>query len=357
MLKNNMENRLYFNGKDNFELTDRIYSLIFKAKSYIKTGNFFFKDPKLKDALLEAASRGIAVFVLSNLTGNEERGRKTSVDVKSENDPHIPNLHELYEHGIHVRIVNELHAKFLIADDDNGLIMSANFTQGSLYGNPENGVDVARGELKDLEKVFDILYTHPDSLLAVTGEKYRYSRMSKHVPKDALQEIGSNNRLLLTAASRMDHTNTLSECMINTIYRRGILDIIRNAEKSILIVSWSFNALEKLPEFRNAIGDAFKRGVKINFLYGAQNLERHIQRNLDSLKKLINRPDWENYCFGLTDNHAKCIVSEKEGALFTNNIDGQTGLLSGFELGCLLTNEQRCQTISRLSQIIERNGK
>lgn len=350
-----MNNRLYFNGQESFDLTDRIFYLISNAESYIKTGNFFFKDPKLKEALLKAASQGVAVFVLSNLTGNEDRGKK-AVDIKYENDPHIPNLHELYEHGIHVRICNELHAKFLIADGKEGIIMSANFTQGSLYGNPENGVDVGDEELNDLEKVFDILYAHPDSILAVTGEKYRYSRMSKHVPSDALLRIGTGNRLLITAATRKNNTNTLSECKVNTIYN-GILNIIRNAEDSLLIVSWSYNALERLPEFIEAIEDAFKREVMISFFYGAQNLERHIQRNRDSLKQLINRPDWEKYCLGITDNHAKCIVSEKEGAIFTANIDGHTGLLSGFELGCILTEEQRQQTIKRLTQIITDNGK
>ena len=32
------------------------------AKSYIKTGNFFFQDPKLNEALIMAAERGVAIF-------------------------------------------------------------------------------------------------------------------------------------------------------------------------------------------------------------------------------------------------------------------------------------------------------
>lgn len=68
--------KLYYNSQKDSELTNRIFELIGNAKSYIKTGNFFFQDPKLNEALIMAAERGVAIFVISNLRGDEERGKK-----------------------------------------------------------------------------------------------------------------------------------------------------------------------------------------------------------------------------------------------------------------------------------------
>ena len=50
-----MAQQIYYNHQNNFELTTRIFELINNAKSYIKTGNFFFQDPKLNEALKNAA--------------------------------------------------------------------------------------------------------------------------------------------------------------------------------------------------------------------------------------------------------------------------------------------------------------
>lgn len=58
----------------------------------------------------------------------------------------------------------------------------------------------------------------------------------------------------------------------------------------------------------------------------------------------------------LRANHAKCIISESKGIMFTANIDGKKGLLTGFELGCVLTEDQREKAYNRINQIIE-NGK
>ena len=126
---------LYYSTKERQVLTEKIISLIQGAKKYLKTGNFFFRDETIQKELLNAAGRGVAVFVLSNLTGNENRGAMIT-DIRAETDPHITNLHSLEKEGVHVHLCRDLHAKFLIADGNNGLIMSANYTPDSLHGNP-----------------------------------------------------------------------------------------------------------------------------------------------------------------------------------------------------------------------------
>lgn len=342
-----MEERLYFNEKNSSDLTDRIFFLIKTAKRYIKTGNFFFKDPKLHEALIEAAERGVAIFVLSNLTGNE-RERTT----KEDNDPHIPNLHELNSHGVHVRLCKELHAKFLISDGLEGIIMSANYTRDSLYGNPENGVDIKNKELSDLELIFDLMYLSPDTVLIGNENTYGYKDRNNPINPDRLEHIGKDSRLRMTAAS-ITNTN-LSLCNYTSIYE-SIINIIKNSEDAILIVSWSYNQINKLPELKNAIKEAINRGVKVSLFYGDKATPERIERTRRNALELIGEEN-KSQLIKFSDNHAKCIISEKEGFLFTSNIDGYKGLLEGFELGCILTEKQRLETIKRISQIIS-HGK
>ena len=81
-----------------------------------------------------------------------------------------------------------------------------------------------------------------------------------------------------------------------------------------------------------------------------------MKRTLTQLDKLLGVENAKKMTAPFVDNHAKCIITEREGALFTANIDGNKGLLTGFELGCLLTEEQRIQSIKRINQILE-NGE
>lgn len=343
--------RLYYNSKDIPELTERIFELIANAENYIKTGNFLFKDPRLNDALVKASERGVAVFVISNLRGSEERG-KTESDVKTETDPHIPHLHELHRKGMHVHLSNDLHAKFLIADGKEGLIMSANYTLDSLYGNPENGVDIGGKELKDLEYLFDVLFTNHDVVLSEEGDKYRYIMKNKPIDSMQLEGVGKNSKIVFTAKSRRSN---LRNCSCTSIYTE-IANIVNAAKDYVYMVSWSYKSIRNLPDIMNAVRAAIKRGVSVTVLYGDKMPDATRLRTLRELPVLVGKDNVEDCCYAFPSNHSKCVLSESEGVMFTANIDGEKGLLSGFEIGCILDDEQREQAVKRINQIMK-NGK
>lgn len=348
-----MNQNFYFNNRNSTELTDRVFQLIDHAEKYIKTGNFFFQDPSFHKALLEAAKRGVAIFILSNLTGNENRSNTSAYYAKVETDPHIPNLHELYRHGIHVRCSDNLHAKFLLCDRISGLLMSANYTPNSLYGNPESGIDLFGQELSDMEFVFDNLFMGADIKLSDGGKHYRYFRTEKPLPADTFDKVGTASRLRLTAASKTQ-TN-LAACHVRTLYD-SIIDIIRTAERELTIVSWSFNQVKQLPEFQSALQTAIQRGVDVHLFYNNEAEEEKVKRTEKQLNELLGTKLFQCICHPFPSNHSKCVLSEKDGILFTANIDGYTGLTSGFELGCLLTKDQRDKALSRIKQLTT-NGK
>lgn len=342
----------YFSNRENQSLADGIFGMIRNATKYIKTGNFFFRDPKIYLELVKAADRGVAIFVLSNLTGNENRGYRDT-KVKAESDPHIVHLHEMEQKGIHVHLCRDLHAKFLIADGRRGLIMSANYTPDSLYGNPENGVDVLGVELSQLEDVFDELYLHPDTVLQGDAQRYRYAEKNEPVSAGSFDSIGVGSKLLITIASKK--SSNLRECNYRTIYDK-ILNVVNRSRVYLHIVSWSFSGIEKLPGFIEAIEAAHHRGVKIRLYYGTKGEERQITRTIRQIDIITKKLKNSIEVVPLKDNHAKCLISEKEGLMFTANIDGENGLLTGFELGCVLSEEERISALVQLKNIVN-NGK
>lgn len=339
---------LYYNSPNSNELTNKIFSLIGEAKFYIKTGNFLFKDPKLNEALVDAAERGVATFVISNLQGDEEPG----IQRKKETDPHIPHLHELHRKGIHVHLSNDLHAKFLIIDGEKGLIMSSNYTPDSLYGNPENGVDIQGEELKDMEYLFDVLFMNQDVVLSEEGNKYRYLSTARPIDNERLRNVGRNSRLVFTAKSS---EHNLKNCSYTLIYDK-IVDVINSAREFLYIVSWSYKCIKNLPLIQAAIRSAIERGVKMTILYGDKMPENTKQTTLKELTGLVGKANFDSMCHIFTANHSKCVLSERQGVMFTANIDGAIGLLSGFEIGCVLDEKQREQAINKINQILN-NGK
>ena len=341
---------LYFSTKERQVLTEKIISLIQGAKKYLKTGNFFFRDETIQKELLNAAGRGVAVFVLSNLTGNENRGARIT-DIRAETDPHITNLHSLEKEGVHVHLCRDLHAKFLIADGNNGLIMSANYTPDSLHGNPENCVDVLNEDLSLLEDFFDELYLHPDTVLFGNGDRYRYADKNSPIPSDAFKSI-NNTRLLMTMASK--ESSNLRECNHTTIYEK-MIEIINESQSRLDMVSWSFNEVEKLPAFIDSLRLAKRRGVEIRLYYGTKGEEWQKKRTLNQIG-IVSRKVGGVISIPLVDNHAKCVLSERNGMMFTSNIDGSRGLLSGFELGYILNESERRTALSYL-KTIENYGK
>ena len=341
---------LYFSTKERQILTERIISLIKGAEKYLKTGNFFFRDEMIQKELLNAARRGVAVFVLSNLTGNENRGAVVT-NIKAETDPHISNLHSLEKEGVHVHLCKDLHAKFIIADGKCGLIMSANYTPDSLHGNPENGVDVLDKDLSFLEDIFDELYLHPDTVLLDSVDRYRYADKNTPIPANAFKSL-NDSRILMTMAS--NESSNLRECHYTTIYDK-IVEIIDSSQKSLDIVSWSFNDVEKLPAFIDSLCHAKNRGVRVRLYYGTKGEEWQIQRTRKQIG-IISRNVGGVEVIPLVDNHAKCIISETKGILFTSNIDGNRGLLVGFELGYVLNESERKTALSYL-KTIENYGK
>ncbi|WP_262280917.1 phospholipase D-like domain-containing protein [Hallella absiana] len=345
-----MELQYYLNTYTTEPLTDRIMTLIKGARTYIKTGNFFFREPSIKQELVNACRRGVIVFILSNLREDEDRLAAGNKFSKKEYDPHLPGLMDLVEEGAHVRCIEELHAKFLLTDGEHGMIMSSNYTTNSLHGNPECGIDLSEKNTKYLECVFDTIFTHADTRLVGRGSnQYTFKSYSNPVRPEVFDNSG--NDIVMTLAARLDNNGMAEEtnfanCNIHDIYHE-IANIIEDAERFVCLASFSFRAVSKLPLIKNAIINAAGRGVRVYLIYNIETpgSVQEIESKFHSLANI--------YAKGIPKNHAKFLITDKDGFVFTANIDGEAGLLSGFEVGAYLTEHQYNQAKEGINILIE----
>lgn len=333
-------NKFYVNDKNDNVLTQTVVNVIRNAKQYIKTGNFLFQDNDFVKEVEAALARGVAVFIISNLKGEEQKptsGKKREVKV----DTHISNLERLKVGGAHCRFLDSLHAKFIVADGNEGILMSANYSPNSMQGNIETGVSLEQDEIEDLEYTFDVLFMNADIQEFGRVEKKRQViRSYSPVSPDSFSTESLPSNIRLTVAppgnnKRSRYANNLKDCHVTTIYR-SILEIIRNATEYIYIVTWHFNSLDALPEFTEAIKNAIHDGVKV-FIYSNDEQEnRSVEESRNAIQTLIGMG-----CVSKGDaiNHSKCVITESEGIIFTANIDGKSGLTTGFEVGCVLDGQ------------------
>lgn len=333
-------NKYLINDKNRHELTDTIIDTIRGAQHYIKTGNFLFQDENIIGELVEALNRDVAVFILSN-TPELERDLARNSDEKEIN-MHLVNLKTLHRRGAHCRSLDDLHAKFIVADGDKGLLMSANFAPTSLENNIETGLLLDTLELKDLEYTFDILYINSDTYLQESDDRHQSIRAKSPVSRSAFDKEHITSRLRLTVAQNVDadedspRATNLRYCNVHTIYE-DVVGIIDRAQEYLFIITWHFKALKQLPEFTDAVRRAIERGVWV-YLYS--NTEQFNYSRDDSIHQIKYLESIGCKSLGDDCNHSKCVISEAEGIVFTANIDGIHGMKSGFEVGCVLQGEE-----------------
>ncbi len=335
--------KYFINGNGNFELTEYVKKTIRSSESYLKAANFLFDDSEIIDEIKKALDRDVAVFIISNIKG---------ADIHNQTNTSIPNLKELTKQGAHCRTLDDLHAKFIISDSGQALLMSANFSSNSLGKNTETGIQILDEELRELEYTFDKLFLHSDIIrLTEINQKNEMTRQRNPLDKLTFSHFSSRLRLTVSTNKKYNKSSNLVFCNENGIYQ-SILSIINNAEEYIYIVTWHFKSLENLNEFVDVLKDGINRGVKV-FLYSNNKGESGTLK--DSLKAIQQLEEIGCISYGDDNNHSKCVLSEKEGIIFTANIDGDTGLKSGFEVGCILTDTQRQIAENHIQKLITIN--
>lgn len=337
---------IFYNNNTDRNLTRQVVSQINNAKVWIKACNLFFDDSDIRNALLSALDRGVAIFILTNLDGatgevytKRSKGKKWHVAQTTQNFMHSASLSKLYDAGAHISGLDGLHAKFILTDAGTGLITSLNFTPNSTKVISELGVSVKGNECEELEEIFDLIFLRPDQYRFASQEShFIYERPSETID-DSLLSRKSNIKMTLAPTDR-GSGNALSDCNIHDL-RDEIFDIINSAEpgEELYVATYSLHA-DAINADDLTIGEALiqakKRGVKLKVLMRKDN--NKLMKGL-----FVNLHE---------DNHAKAVFTSKRGIIFTGNLTTES-FEHGFDLGITLTQEQIADTKNFIDKLIE----
>lgn len=308
------------------QIKNHIIKLIRNAVKVIKLCSFIISDEEIAFELLEKCrNTDIAIFLLTQLDDKKFNFDFLPEEVSTEEGKeHMSIITKLYGFGVHVRAATSAHAKFIVCDNFDALLMSANITSPSLNTNPETGVILKKEKgYRELDKLFDILFQKGTEYVGFTtsGKKQLISSRSTHIKKETLD---------LVDESRIKFT---WEKLNNSLYE-SIVQLIKEANSDIFISTYSVVGLDKIPELVKELRNAIDRGLTIKLFCRAMN---HRKDHLNSCLKLkqIGIEIYGDYF-----NHSKGIYSNEKGILFTANIDGNHGLINGFEVGAIIQGNQ-----------------
>lgn len=318
-------------------LLEVLTTLISKANKYVKICSFIIDNRQIFELIKkQLTERHLAVFIL---TAVDERNIKS--DILSEDESaefssvrHFEFIGELVKVGAHIRASASAHAKFVIMDGDEALLMSANLTEPSLVNNlknkepnDESGILIKnRNEVKTLERLFDSIFQY--------GTQFKkFVNFSKEIQLIDIKDIDID---------KMDFPSSETsilwsyEDFQHLIYDK-LVDLISQATKEIMISTYSIVGLRNLAEltmqFQLFLQN--KKGSVRVFCRAMNHRSDHIAACTELSKIGVE-------IFGDMFNHSKGIsVDDNEGIIFTANIDGFHGLKNGFEVGYFFDRSHR----------------
>ncbi len=311
--------------------------LLSSARHKVFVASFRIGDTDLLKALYEAADRlRGGVYVISAL--DEKSFRKglqaEDADAPEADDVRAQNkrFEDMTSKGIAVRGHDNFHAKFLIVDDRDALVSSANLETSALTDTErrdvtgENGFVVSdRNEVLRLARYFTRLW-HDCTYEMPPGENHtvQHRKASPSPCHAPVADLGHSPGVIWTYGTELGIRDT-------------IRDIIGRARRSLLLASFSLNGLTEYPELLlNPIERAMQtRRLQVSLLLRARNNHPPTRKGATALAKL----GVHIYSDSLT--HAKAVISDENyGALFSANFDADHGLLSGAEVGIRLDGHQ-----------------
>jgi len=323
---------LFLTQKGNEGIKQEILKLIHGSTKSLKICSFIINDGEIFEALLTKAQEyRTAIFILTQL--DERKIINTSSENWEDDDTditpdsiktHLSYIKKLYDVGIHVGAAATTHAKFIIADSRTAFLTSANLTPPSLNENTESGIYLEEADIPQLEQLFDVIYQR--------GTAYRHylDAGSKTI---VVQSI-VNMSLKLLPDSTHSRLRFTYEKLSNSLYEE-MVSLVNRAQTFLYISTFSIVGVDKLHELKDAIINAVTRGVKVEVFSRGMNYRE------DHLEGCRWFAEAGSSLHGDFLNHSKGIVSELDGLIFTANIDGNHGLINGFEVGYLLTEQQR----------------
>lgn len=305
-------------------LIDELCDIAESAKTMICVSSFLIQKSRFTDALIEAAERGVAVFLL---TARDEDLRKPSEEMmegeRERIEDHIALLKSLAGKVL-VRTCDSFHAKYCLSDPQSrkprGILMTCNANLDPMSGvNREIAVTLTKDDINGLFPHFlHGFWDMADHELLRSGRDFRgVNRENQN-----LVETGT-----ITVPATWNEGTSLQS---------RVLELIGDARQTLLLTAWSFD-----PDYViiDAIDTALEQGVKVRIL---------TKPTPKTSRALISLADKGAEILGHDRFHAKIILADgKKGLIMTANFT-RLGLDTGFEAGIEINDSD----VSTLAKII-----
>lgn len=316
-------------------IKDQVIQLIECAEHHIFFCNFLLQDEDVVQTLLTAAKRLSGhVYLITTLKSDDfaTAGIDGSDDEQSF-EAHIKFVEQISAQGLPIKARSDCHAKFMVVDDSQALITSANAVP-TCYGNvkrpngaireanPENGIILnTKSEVTRIANFFRAMW--------IRGANY----VVKPDPEvfEVQQLRRETNRFFPTEPL---HPSEDGEVVWTVPEDPRICDrfikMVQGSKHNLKISTWVIKGMDN-HRLGEAICDAADRGVEISILVRGMNYRDDHRRQCYWLAKAMGK---QGRILGDYWNHSKAVVADhQEAMVLSANMDAQHGLDDGVEVG------------------------
>jgi cardiolipin synthase A/B len=291
----------------NGEFVGTLADAVRKAKDVVCLSSYMIQQSELTKALMDTASHGVRVYVL---TAGEEELSRIDVEMDDVEKPKLDDYKGLLNSlagQVLVRTAPHFHAKFLLVDPDDrgakGFLMTCNLTVDAMSGkNIEAASTLTEAEVRSYFSQFVAAFW----------------RESRHELLRPGELSGAHPTPPGIVFGRVIHPATFEGC---TTLKERVMGLIDSAEESVVVAGWSFGAGHAVV---GSLEKALERGASVKVF------TRPTSANSEALASLASKGA---LVYGHDRYHAKMVITDgKRSLLMTSNFT-ERGLDVGFEAG------------------------
>ena len=294
------------------QLANRVVDLLRKAKKQAVVCSFLIADQQVEDAMLEAAKRGVRVYVMLASEARLEREPGDGEFERRVYDSHKAMLKRLGGRVL-FRSAPNFHAKCVLVDPDDapaGMLLTANLTSEALERNEELAVALSEDEVREAAELL----------------RWAMWELAEHELMDgrnfsAVKRLGcvghpANGGRLFATTSRS--TKLLDEAF----------EVISSANKELVVASFGWDADHVLNQY---LEERIRDSLHVTVL---------ARMRPKSMPALLALAEAGARVLGFQWLHAKALWADSgRGVVMSANLEPH-GLDKGFELGVPVTGER-----------------
>ncbi|HMY18842.1 MAG TPA: phospholipase D-like domain-containing protein [Polyangium sp.] len=236
-----------FQAEEHGEMRLRLEQMIGAAREVVMMSSFLFADPNIERALLDAARRGVRVYLLvaseaklaAEVRADDLFGQETVEDHK--------RLLDALAGWVYVRSAEFFHAKFVLVDpktQPRGMLLTANITKDALTRNHELGVYLASADVQALASLFTWAFWE--------------AAQRELLGAGSLPPVGAAKRIELPAPV----AGIVATAGARRDLRAAVLRLIRAATRTLVLAIYGISDAEVI----EALAERVRKGVSVVLL-------------------------------------------------------------------------------------------